>query len=73
MDHTSGRTHILGHICCYPFQQPDNTLPDHQFWVEVLDTLYLVVPLFEGHLHLSWHGIATESIYSKSIQLQPSR
>ena len=49
MGHTSSRTHLPGHICHCPCQQPDYTFPDHWLQVVALDALYLMVPLFERH------------------------
>ena len=67
---TGGRAHILGHICCCSFKEPHNALSDHWFWVMILHTLNLMVPLFEQHFSLTWHGFATESVHSRDTQVQ---
>ena len=36
----------------------------------VFHTLNIVVPLFEWHFGLTWHGFATESVYSQGTQVQ---
>ena len=32
--------------------------------------LYLMVPLFKRHFHLSWHGFSTESVYMRGTKSQ---
>ena len=36
----------------------------------VFDTLYLMVPLFEGHLSLTWHSFTTEGVDFQGTQVQ---
>ena len=60
-----------GHIHCCPFQQSDDTLSDHCFWVAVFDALDLVTPLLKRHLSLPRSGITTKGVNSGGTHPQP--
>ena len=64
------RAHVPGHICCCPFERLNYALLDHWHQIMVFDTLYLMVPLFKGHLSLTWHSLITEGVDSGGTQAQ---
>ena len=45
-------------------------ITDHWLWVMAFYALYLVVPLFERHFNLAWHGFTSESIYMRGTKSQ---
>ena len=67
---TDSRTHVLSHIFHCPFERLNNGLSDQWLWIMVFNTLYLMVPLFKGHLSLTRHSVTTESVDSRGTQMQ---
>ena len=70
MGYAGDRAHVSGHICHCPFERMYDTCSDHWLWVVVFFALYLMVPLFKQHFHFAWHGLTTESVYSRGTKSQ---